>query len=144
MIQPHAHKLITRIIWIIPILSRGRISPRLLHSSRVRRRAADDLCDEFCREGGEVAKDEMTIGVWWVFRERGWVFEVVEGHSCQYRDQNIVVREICVELLFKGEVVGVAVLGCVDGGVGGCDGLVLQAGDEFLEVAYALGATLWV
>jgi hypothetical protein len=50
------------------------------------------------------------------------------------------VGEVGVEGAAEGELGGVVVEGGVDGGVGGGDVLVLEAGEEFLQVADALGA----
>ena len=52
--------------------------------------------------------------------------------------------EVGVEGLVKGEGGGVIVDGGVDGGVGRGYVFVLEAGEEFLDVADALSAAGWV
>lgn len=61
--------------------------------------------------------------------------EVVDTQSRQDRDQDVVVGEVGVEGPAEREVLAVGGEGAVDAAVAGCDVLVCQAGEEFLDVA---------
>jgi hypothetical protein len=74
----------------------------------------------------------MTIRVWWVFGQRRWVSEVVNGCRCEDRNNNIIMAEVGIQLLSEREVPSIVGEGAVDTRVGGGDKLVGQAGNELL------------
>lgn len=128
------------VLGVIPILRRRILRAMRLHGRGVSDRAADDFRDEAAGERRQVRQDEGAVLVRRELRQRNGVVEVVHGHGGQSGDDDVVVREVCVEGAPEGEVGGVVVEGGVDGGVGGGDVFVLQAGEELLHVSDALGA----
>lgn len=129
-----------RIRSVIAILTRRILNAVLLDSLGVRGGTANLLGDEICAKGSQLGQLEATLGAGRVLGQAGGVFEVVHGQRGEDGDDDVVVGEVGVDLLVEGEVVLVVVEGGVDGGVGGGDVLEFEAGEEFLEVTYALGA----
>jgi hypothetical protein len=85
-------------------------------------------------------EDKFPVRIWWVLSQRGRIFDVVQRQRSQRRNNDVVVGEVGVDLLVEREGLVIVIVGAVDGGVGGRDVLVLQAGKQFLSVADALGA----
>lgn len=140
IVKTHTDKLVRRIGRAVPVLTRSILNAVLLHSLGLCGGTANLLGDEIGAKGSQLRQLEATLGAGRVLGQTGGIFEVVHRQSGQDGDDDVVVGEVGVDLLVEGEVVLVVVKGGVDGGVGGGDVLELETGEEFLEVADALGA----
>jgi hypothetical protein len=132
VVQPHADEFVRRFRFLIAVLRRVVGNSFVVDGSWIRIDAADDFSDELRAEGRDSRHAPVSL---WVRREGGQagVFaEVVDAHSRQHGDDDVVVGEVCVEGAVEGEVLGVVGEGAVDAAVAGSDVLVGQAGAKFL------------
>jgi hypothetical protein len=67
IVQPHAHELVGGVVGVVAVLFRCRVGACAGDGGGVRLAAADDFDDEARAEGGQVAEDEVAVGVGWVF-----------------------------------------------------------------------------
>jgi hypothetical protein len=74
----------------------------------------------------------VPLGVRRELREVGMFAVVVDAHSCQNRDDDVVVGEVCVKWTTQWEVCCVVRDRAVDAAVAFENVLVVQAGEKFL------------
>lgn len=140
IVQTHADELVGCVCRIVAVLRWVVLSPMLVDGDRVLISAADDFCDEFCAERSDFGHSPVSLGVGWVVRQAWRLVKVVDAHSCQDGDDDVVVGEVGVEGSVEREVLGVVGERAIDAAVACGDVLVCQAGEEFLEVAETLRA----
>lgn len=129
------------ILRVVAVLRRAVLDAAVLHGAWVGGRAADLLGDEMAAKGGEVGEGKVRAAGGWVLVERGRRLEVVDGQRGEDRDDDVVVAKVGVNLLADGECLAVIVKGGVDRGVANGNVLMVETGDELLEVANALSTT---